>query len=241
MAGRFNSDRRGSERRSEPKVVWNPRTDLGKLVANKQVSDLAQIFDSGKRVLEPEIIDVLLPDLKENVLSVSSTQRMTACGRKQLMRAVVLVGNRNGFVGVGVGKASEARLAIQEGIKDAKKNLVKVNFGCGSWECVCGAQHSLGQTLYGMSSSTHVTLKPAPKGVGVVAGDVARQVLQFAGVKDVWTFSKGRTRNALNMAEAVISALNSSNQLKRGKQQYEVEAKADAVEQPVVEPQVESA
>jgi len=225
-----------SDDRRTKRVVWIPKTELGKKVANKEITDLDQIYASGKKVLEPQIVEFLLPNLKENVLSISSTQRMTACGRKQQMKAVVLVGNFNGYVGIGVGKAAEVKQAINEGILDAKKNLIKVNFGCGSWECSCGTQHSIDQEFVGRNSSTQITLKPAPRGVGVVAGDVARQVLQFAGVKDVWTFTKGRTRNKLNMAMAVVNALNASNNLKKGKMQYPVEIPEEKVaEQKIVE------
>ncbi len=195
---------------------WVPRTELGRKVASGELTSIEQVLHSGKKMLEPEIIDALLPDLKDEVLDIKSTQRMTAYGRKMAMRAVVLIGNNNGVIGLGVGKAAETRDAIAEAIKDAKKHLLLVKFGCGSWECACGGMHSIPIEVSGKASSTRITLKPAPKGVGVVAGRTARKVLELAGVKDVWSFTSGRTRNALNAALAVINAFNSLNKLKKG-------------------------
>ncbi len=196
---------------------WIPKTSLGKRVLNGEITSLDQVLDTGKRVLEPEIIDFLFHgSLKDEVLQISSTQRMTAYGRKQLMRAVVLIGNEGGYVGVGVGKAAETRDAIEEAIIDAKKNLVRIPLGCGSWECGCGKPHSLTQTISAGNGSTKITIKPAPRGVGIVAGEVSRKVLQKAGIKDAWTFAKGRTRNILNTVLATIHALDSLNKLKKG-------------------------
>lgn len=195
---------------------WAPKTELGKKVVSGELTSLDAVLETGKKVLEPEIIDLLLPDLKEEVLDVKSTQRMTAYGRKMQMRAVVIVGNRNGIIGVGVGKAAETRDAIAEGIKDAKKHLVRVKFGCGSWECACGGNHSIPIEVKGRASSTRITLRPAPKGVGVVAGRTAKKVIELAGVKDVWSFTSGRTRNSLNAALAVVDAFDALNKLKRG-------------------------
>ncbi len=203
-------------RQEREKTSWTPKTEIGKKVVAGEITTIDQIWDSGKKILEPEIIDYLLPDLKDEVLEVSSTQRMTSCGRKQQMRAVVLLGNGAGYVAVGVGKAVETRDAIAEAIQDAKKHLVKIELGCGSWECGCGTPHSMTRRVKGQNGSTEITLKPAPRGVGLVAGEVSKKVLAFAGVKDSWSFAKGRTRNVLNMVLATLNALESLNHLKKG-------------------------
>ncbi|MFH0712999.1 MAG: 30S ribosomal protein S5 [Candidatus Micrarchaeota archaeon] len=204
------------ESRNSVEVQWTPKTELGRKVASGEITSIDQVFASGKKILESQIIDVLLPDLKDEVIDIKSTQRMTAYGRKMAMRAVVLVGNRAGFIGVGTGKAPETRDAIAEAIKDAKKNIIRVSFGCGSWECSCSGNHSIPREVKGKASSTRITLKPAPKGVGVVAGRTARKVLTLAGLRDVWSFASGRTRNALNTALAVIDAFKALNKLKKG-------------------------
>jgi small subunit ribosomal protein S5 len=195
---------------------WIPKTELGKRVASGEITSIDSILEGGKKILEPEIVDLLLPDLREEVLQVTATQRMSASGRKQLMRAAVVLGNGAGYVGVGVGKSVEARDAIAEAVKEAKKNIMKAMLGCGSWECGCGTPHSILMQVSGKNGSTKIVLKPAPRGVGIVANEVAKKVLELAGVKDVWTFTKGRTRNILNMTLATVYALNSLNRLKKG-------------------------
>ena len=142
------------ERTERPRPDWTPRTQLGREVAGNMITSIDDILKAGRPILETQIVDTLLPDLKEEVLEVTSTQRMTAYGRKQAMRAVVILGNRRGYIAIGVGKAAEARDAIGEAITDAKKHIVKVNLGCGSWECGCGGRHSIIQRAVGKSSST---------------------------------------------------------------------------------------
>ncbi|NUN11852.1 30S ribosomal protein S5, partial [Candidatus Micrarchaeota archaeon] len=99
-------------------------------------------------------------------------------------------------------------------IKDAKMHLIRVRLGSGSWEDSGSFSNSIVRNAVGKSGSTEIVLKPAPRGVGIVAGEVARKVLELAGVKDVWTFAKGRTRNVLNMVQATIHALDSMNKVK---------------------------
>lgn len=216
--GRPGGESEFKRRRDEAqREEWVPRTELGKKVLAGEYATLEEVFNSGRKILEPQIIDFLLKgQLAEEVMEVTSTQRMTACGRKMLMRAVVLVGNRAGYVGVGMGKAPESRDAINEAVLDAKKNIVRVRLGCGSWECGCGQQHTVARKVHGSNGSTHIWIKPAPRGVGIVAGGTSKKVLELAGVRDAWSFAKGRTRNVLNTILATISALNSLNSLKRG-------------------------
>ncbi len=225
--GSFRGRKRQGEKREferrdrRDKPEWVPRTSLGRRVQSGEVSSYEQVIFSGARVLESEIVDALLPDLKEEVIEICSTQRMSAYGRKMKMRAVAVMGNSKGFIAVGMGKAAETRDAIAEAIKDAKKSVVKVPLGCSSWECSCGTPHSITRTILGKSASTQILLKPAPRGVGIVANETAKKVLELAGVKDVWTFAKGRTRNKLNMVLATISALNALNELKGGRPEEE--------------------
>jgi len=209
----------------ETQRTWTPRTTLGRRVAGGEITSIEQVLQSGSRILEPEIVDVLLPDLKEEVLEVTSTQRMTACGRKMQMRAVVVMGDGKGAIAVGVGKAPETRDAVAEAVRDAKKHVTLVKLGCGSWECGCGTPHSITQEAHGKSGTTEITIKPAPRGVGIVSGEVARKVLELVGVKDAWTFARGRTRNKLSMSLATINALESLGNLKKGSEKTVEEAK----------------
>ena len=213
---KFRKDRFTGQRDTAALQKWVPKTQLGKQVQSGEIKTYDELLATEKPILEPEIIDTLLPDLADEVLEIRSTQRMTAYGRKQQMRAVVLVGNRKGVIAVGIGKGTEVRDAIAEGVRDAKKRLVRVPFGSGSWEDLAGFQNSLPRTVTGKCGSTQLSIRPAPRGVGIVAGKVAKRVLEMAGVKDAWTFTKGRTRNVLNVAQAAIEALDSLNHLKAG-------------------------
>jgi small subunit ribosomal protein S5 len=202
--------------------AWTPKTKIGEMVKNKQITSIEQIFASGKSIKEVEVIDALLPNLESKVLEVASVQRMTKNSRKQKYRATVVIGDRNGHVGVGTGKDVEVRPAVDSAIKDAKKKIISVRLGCGSWECDCGTNHSLPMKLHGRCGSAEIILKPAPRGVGIVAGEVAKTVLELAGIKDVWSFSRGRTRDIYNMAIATYTALNSMNKIKNAKAMKEV-------------------
>ncbi|MBI4360653.1 30S ribosomal protein S5 [Candidatus Micrarchaeota archaeon] len=212
--GRFGKEQRKKD--DKHLESWVPKTSLGKSVRAGEINSYDALLATQKPILEPEIIDVLLPDLIEDVLEIRSTQRMTSYGRKQQMRAVVLVGNKKGVLGVGIGKAAEVRDAIAEGVKDAKKHLICVPFGSGSWEDIAGLQNSLPTQVIGKSGSTTIVIKPAPRGVGLVAGKVSKQVLELAGLKDAWTFTKGRTRNVLNVVLATMDALDTLNHQKKG-------------------------
>ncbi|MEM4348133.1 MAG: 30S ribosomal protein S5 [Candidatus Anstonellaceae archaeon] len=201
----------GSE---EPAQEWIPKTEVGKMVKAGQITSVEQIFAMGKRILEHQIIDYLYPNLIEETLEVSSTQRMTDNGRKSQFRAVVLIGDRNGHFGIGAGKSEEVKPAIEAALKNAKRNFTFVNLGCGSWECGCGQKHSIPIKVIGKTGSVEVVLKPAPRGLGLAANEVVKKVLAAAGVKDIWSFSRGRTRNVYNMAMATASALDQLNSMR---------------------------
>jgi len=194
---------------------WVPRTRLGKLVAEGKIKTMDEAIASGLPIKEPEMIDVLLPNLQDEVLEISMVQRMTDSGRRTKFRVTAVVGNRDGYVGIGVGKASQVAPAIQKAINNAKINIFKVQRGCGSWECGCGGNHSLPVKVTGSAGSVRVTLIPGPKGLGLVAGDVAKKVLELAGVSDVWTFTRGNTRTTINFARATFDALKQTMYVKR--------------------------
>ena len=200
---------------SRPNLAeWKPRTRIGQMVKNGEIATIEQIFAYGKPIKEVEIIDSLLPQLEDKVIEIASVQRMTKNNRKQKYRATVVLGDRNGHIGIGVGKDVEVKPAIQTGIRNAKQNMISVSLGCGSWECNCGTKHTLPLTARAKCGSAEIILKPAPRGVGVAASATVRSVLELAGVKDMWTFARGRTRDKYNMALATFNALKSLNELK---------------------------
>jgi small subunit ribosomal protein S5 len=211
--------RRISRRRDEEKKVfnideWNPKTDIGRKVKNKEITSIEQVFSLGKPIVEDEIVDALLPDLREEVLDVSTTQRMSENGRKTLFRAIAIVGDGHGHIGVGAGKAEEAKPSIETAVKAAKRNVISVPLGCGSWECGCKQKHTIPIKVIGKNGGVIITLKPAPRGVGIAADEIVRKVLGMAGVRDSWGFARGRTRSIYNTAMASYDALNSLNRMK---------------------------
>ena len=86
-------------------------------------------------------------------------------------------------------------------------NLMKVKRGCGSWECGCGQGHTVPYMVTGESGSVRVVLIPAPRGLGIAAGETSKKVMDMAGIKDVWTRTAGSTRTTLNFAKATYNAL----------------------------------
>lgn len=194
--------------------AWQPRTELGKDVKAKRVTTIEQVFHEGRRIEEPEIIDALIPDLNNEIIEIANVQRMTKNNRKMKFRATAIVGDGRGHVGVGSGKDVEVKAAIESAIVDAKSKLIPIILGCGSWQCRCGTKHSLPFKVQAKCGSVEVILRPAPRGLGIVASGPVTKILQLAGVKDIWAFSRGRTRAKYNTALAVYRALGSINTMK---------------------------
>lgn len=193
---------------------WIPRTTLGKLVKEGKITSIDEIFEKNLPIKEVEIIDALIPNLKFEVINVNFVQRQTDAGEVSQFQVTAAVGNEDGYVGVGMGKSRHIRVAIEKAVRNAKLNIIPVRRGCGSWECLCGEPHSLPFKVEGKSGSVRIQLLPAPKGVGLVASDVAKIVLRLAGIKDVWTRSFGETRTTHNMAKAVYNALKETYRFK---------------------------
>lgn len=135
-------------------------------------------------------------EFKDKVVSIQRVTKVTKGGRNFSFSAVVVVGNENGVVGHGLGKANEVTSAIAKGIDDAKKNLIKVPILNGTLPHEQSAKYS----------GAHVFIKPASLGTGVIAGGAMRAVLESVGVKDVLAKSKGSS-NPHSVVKATIKAL----------------------------------
>lgn len=206
----------GSE---EAEVEWGPRTKLGLMVKSGEIADVKEIFKLGLPVMEPEIIDRLLPDMAEEVIDISVVQRMHGSGRRVRFRATVALGNRNGYVGLGNAIAKEVGPAIRKAMRSAKLNLIEVRRGCGSWECKCHSPHSVPFEVTGRSGSVRVVLIPAPKGIGLAVNNVSKKLLDLAGIKDVWSRTYGQTKSTINNAKATFNALEQTSMVKTTEQQ----------------------
>ena len=202
------------ERETFDVEAWQPKTQVGRDVKSHKITSIEEIFHMGKPIQEPAIVDALLPNMDSEVIEIASVQRTTKNGRKQKFRATVIVGDSNGHVGVGAGKDIEVKAAITSAIINAKRHVIPVMLGCGSWQCLCGTRHSTPFEIEGRCGSVKVVLKPAPRGVGIVASEPVRKMLTLAGMKDAWSFSRGRTKAKYNTMIAAYDALNSINTMK---------------------------
>ncbi|MCL4329821.1 MAG: 30S ribosomal protein S5 [Candidatus Thermoplasmatota archaeon] len=193
---------------------WTPRTRLGKLVSEGKLKTISDVIRSRLPIQEYEIVDYLLPEIKDEVLNIERAQRMTDSGRRMSYSITAVVGNGDGYIGVGRGRAKEAAPAIRKAVNSAKMNIVEVRRGCGSWECGCGRAHTLPFQVTGSSGSVRVTIKPAPRGVGRAVGDIAKIILEMAGIEDAWGFAKGHTKTTVNYALATFDALVQTSRIK---------------------------
>ena len=193
---------------------WIPKTATGKKVKNGEITSIDELIEKNIPILEPEIIDALIPDLEEKMVAFDKTTRVIKSGRSFSFRATVLVGNKNGFIGIGTGKDKERFPAIRKATREAKLSIKKIIRGCGSWECTCNLQHSVPFKTEGKASSVHIVLLPAPKGVGLVVGKAVKEVMELAGIKDVWSYASGATSTKLNSVRASIDALVKTSKVK---------------------------
>ena len=215
MAARRQRGKRRRRRSKENMIVeWNPKTKLGVEVKKGNITTIHDALESGFPLREPQVVDILLPDLADEVLDVNMVQRMTDSGRRVKFVITVVVGNKNGYVGLGQAKGKEVGASIRKAIENAKLELIEIRRGCGSWECGCGKPHTVPFAVTGKSGSVEITFKPAPQGIGLATGEVAKKILTLAGIKDCWAFTNGQTRTTVNYAKAVFNALKKNTEMR---------------------------
>jgi small subunit ribosomal protein S5 len=227
------AEEKGEVKKEKPleeiKTSWKPKTDLGKKVLTGEITDIDEILDQGKVIFEPEIVDFLLPNLENDLLLVGQakgkfgggqrrifrqTQKKTQEGNKLHFATYAIVGNKDGYIGLGWGKSKETVPARDKALRKAKLNIKKIRRGCGSWLCGCGESHSIPFTIKGKCGSVEIKLMPAPKGKGLIVEEECAKILKLAGIKDVWSKTKGKTKTKINLIKACIDALNNLMQTK---------------------------
>ena len=201
---------------------WTPKTELGKKVKAGEIKSIDEIIDSGIQIREAEIVDALLPDLETDLVSVGQskgkfgggkrrafrqTQKKTAEGNKIKFTAIAIVGNKNGYIGLGIGTSDETVPAKNKAARNAKLNIIRIKRGCGSWECACGEPHSIPFKADGKCGSVEVKLLPAPKGLRLACSNELKKILRLAGIKDVWSKARGQTSTRMNLVFACFDAL----------------------------------
>ncbi len=155
--------------------------------------------------------------MEELVVEIKSVVKVTQGGRQRRFSATVVVGDKNGTVGIGIGKASEVPDAIKKAIQAANKNLIKITLI---------DNRTIAHEAIGKSGAARVLIKPAKAGSGLIAGGAVRAVLELAGLRDISSKSLG-SRTKLNMATATVNALKSIKTVEevaklRGKEESEI-------------------
>lgn len=204
---------------------WKPKTKLGRLVKEKKITNIDEAMKY--KILEHEIIDSLL-SLNSEILNIGQakgkfgggkrrawrqTQKKTAEGNIPTFACVSVVGNGNGYVGLGFGRAKETLPARAKSIRDAKLKIIKIKRACASFDCSCEEEHTVPFIVEGKCGSCRVKLMPAPQGTGLVIGDECKKILKLAGVKDVYSVSTGQIRTTINLARACMDALRKTTEM----------------------------
>ncbi|MFC1685651.1 30S ribosomal protein S5, partial [Nanoarchaeota archaeon] len=201
---------------------WKPKTKLGMLVRAGKIKDIDEIFEKGYKIVEPQVVDKLLPNLKNELLLLGQskgkfgggkrrfwkqTQKKTSEGNVPHFSCLAIVGDQNGHIGFGVGKAKETLPAKEKALRIAKLSLTPIKRGCGSFDCTCTEKHSIPFMIQGKRGSALIKLMPAPKGTGLVIEKECKKILKLAGIKDIYSKTFGQSRTKMNLAGACFNSL----------------------------------
>jgi small subunit ribosomal protein S5 len=212
---------------------WVPKTQIGKDVKSGKEKDIDNILENRRRILETEIVDSLI-QLETDLINIGQakgkfgggkrrawrqTQKKTKEGNVLSFSAMAVMGDRKGHIGLGLGKAKETLPSREKAIRKAKLNIFKIRRGFENpsdkfKEQYKNDPHTLPYVVEGKCGSIRIKLIPAPRGTGLVVGDECKKILNLAGIKDAYSFTKGNVRTAFNLAKACIDALNKTTEIK---------------------------
>lgn len=209
--------------------AWKPKTSLGRAVKEGKEKDIDKILETGKKILEAEIVDYLLP-LESDLLSIGQakgkfgggkrrawrqTQKKTKEGNILSFSAMAVVGDKKGHIGLGYGKASETLPAREKAIRNAKLGIMKIALGFESpeEEKEDNIPHTIPFKVEGKCGSIRIIFWPAPRGTGLVTGDECKKILRLAGIKDIYSSTRGHVQTTFNLAKACINALEKTTRM----------------------------
>lgn len=218
---------REEEKRASALASWVPKTELGKAVKEGKEKDLDNILATGKKILEYQIVESLIK-VETDLLQIGqskgkfgggkrrawrTTQKKTMEGNVASFSCMAVVGDKNGHVGIGMGKSKETLPSREKAIRNAKLNIIKVTRGFETKESPGAKPHTVPFIVEGKCGSVRLKLIPAPRGTGLVIGDECKRILRLAGIEDVYSSAKGQTRTVFNFAEACIDALKKTSKM----------------------------
>jgi small subunit ribosomal protein S5 len=213
------------QERQEVLDSWKPRTELGKRVLSGEITSIGEALNLDSPIMEPEIADSLMPGLQSELLAVGQmkgkfgggkrrafrqTQKKTKEGNSISFSTLAAVGNRNGYVGIGIGKSKETIPAREKAFRNARLNIVKVRRSTGGE----GNPHTIPFRATGKCGSSEITLMPAPRGTGLVVEKECQKLLKLAGIEDVWSQTHGQTKVKFNLISACMNALKECSEFK---------------------------
>ena len=219
---RESREERFAREAKEKLEAWIPRTELGRAVRAGKVANIDEVLDEGKKIMEPQIVDLLISNLRTDTLFIGQakgkfgggkrrafrqTQKKTKEGNVLTFGVMAVVGDGHGHVGLGYGRAAETLPAKEKAIRKAKLNITKIQRGCASFDCSCEEEHSIPLTVSGKCGSVRVQLMPAPQGTGLVINDEMKKILKAVGIKDVYSKTAGKANTTFNTAKALMMAL----------------------------------
>jgi len=216
------------EAKRDSLASWIPRTKLGKLVKEGKEKDIDKILKEGKKILEPEIVDSLLP-LESDLLLIGQakgkfgggkrrawrqTQKKTMEGNVPTFSTMAVVGDRKGHIGLGLGKAKETLPAREKALRHAKLDIIKIERGFEDPADTSKSDpHTIPFKTEGKCGSVRITLIPAPRGTGLCIADECKKMLKLAGIKDVYSRTNRPTRTTINLARACLDALQKTTKM----------------------------